>query len=154
MTAAFFVAVLVRGGGVVQAEGMMPSDQRASPPPFRISSRLKSFRYALRGLRALVREEHNARVHLAASLGAIVAGVTLRLPVADWRWLFLAMALVWLAEAFNTAIEDLCDRICPEFDPAIGRIKDLAAGGVLVASLAAAAIGLLTLGPPLVGLLR
>ena len=120
---------------------------------FSIVSRLKSFRYAIRGLRVLVREEHNARVHLAASLCVVVAGVILRLSSNEWRWLVVAIALVWLAEAFNTAIEDICDRICPEFDPAIGRIKDLAAGGVLVASIAAAAIGLLTLGPPLLRLL-
>ncbi|WP_245824738.1 diacylglycerol kinase family protein [Sphingomonas azotifigens] len=127
-----------------------PSDHQTVPKAFRISARLKSFRYAIRGLRVLVREEHNARVHLAASLGAVAAGAALGLSLPEWRWLVLAIALVWLAEAFNTAIEDLCDRICPDFDPAIGRIKDLAAGGVLVASLAAAAIGLLTLGPPLV----
>lgn len=120
---------------------------------FRIVSRLKSFRYAIRGLRLLVHEEHNARVHLAASLCAVGAGVALRLSLTEWRWLVLAIALVWLAEAFNTAIEDLCDRIRPDFDPAIGRIKDLAAGGVLVASLAAAAIGLMTLGPPLLRVL-
>lgn len=120
---------------------------------FSIASRLKSFRYATRGLRVLVREEHNARVHLAASLCAVAAGAVLRLSLAEWRWLMLAIALVWLAEAFNTAIEDLCDRICPDFDPAIGRIKDLAAAGVLMASLAAAAIGLLTLGPPLLRVL-
>ncbi|WP_313537709.1 diacylglycerol kinase family protein [Sphingomonas sp.] len=122
-------------------------------PGFSISARLKSFRYAIRGLRMLVREEHNARVHLAASLGVLAAGALLRLSWDEWRWIVLAIALVWLAEAFNTAIEDLCDRFCPDFDPAIGRIKDLAAGGVLVASLAAAAIGLLTLGPPLLRVL-
>ncbi|SFK41310.1 diacylglycerol kinase (ATP) [Sphingomonas sp. NFR04] len=125
------------------------SDQHAAPKGFSISARLKSFRYAIRGMRVLVREEHNARVHLAASLCAVATGAVLQLSVGEWRWLVLAIALVWLAEAFNTAIEDLCDRICPNFDPAVGRIKDLAAGGVLVASLAAAAIGLLTLGPPL-----
>ncbi|MET3711543.1 diacylglycerol kinase (ATP) [Sphingomonas trueperi] len=131
----------------------MPTERPAVPKGFSISARLKSFRYAIRGLRVLVREEHNARVHLAASLCAVAAGAALQLSAAEWRWLVLAIALVWLAEAFNTAIEDLCDRICPDFDPAIGRIKDLAAGGVLVASLAAAAIGLLTLGPPLLRVL-
>ncbi len=131
----------------------MPTDRPAAPKRFSISARLKSFRYAIRGLRVLVHEEHNARVHLAASAGAVAVGAALRLSSAEWRWLVLAIALVWLAEAFNTAIEDLCDRICPDFDPAIGRIKDLAAGGVLVASLAAAAIGLLTLGPPLLRVL-
>ncbi|OAN58325.1 diacylglycerol kinase family protein [Sphingomonas sp. TDK1] len=127
----------------------LPKDRQTSRKGFSISARLKSFRYAIRGLRVLVREEHNARVHLAASLCAVAVGAVLRLSSAEWRWLVLAIALVWLAEAFNTAIEDLCDRICPDFDPAIGRIKDLAAGGVLVATLAAAAIGVFTLGPPL-----
>lgn len=131
----------------------IPRERRDAEPRFSIRARLKSFRYAIRGLRWLVQEEHNARVHLVASLGALGAGLVLRVSATDWRWLFLAIALVWMAEAFNTAIEDLCNRICPEFDPAIGRIKDLAAAGVLVASLEAAAIGLLTLGPPLLALL-
>lgn len=131
----------------------IPGERRDAEPRFSIMARLKSFRYAIRGLRWLVQEEHNARVHLAASLGALGAGLVLRVSATDWRWLFLAIALVWMAEAFNTAIEDLCNRICPDFDPAIGRIKDLAAAGVLVASLVAAAIGLLTLGPPLLALL-
>lgn len=132
---------------------MNSSDPAVVPAGFSLSARLKSFRYALRGLGLLVREEHNARVHLAVSLCVLAAGTALQLPSADWRWLVLAIALVWLAEAFNTAIEDLCDRICPDLDPAIGRIKDLAAGGVLVASLGAAAIGLLTLGPALLRVL-
>ncbi|EIZ78391.1 diacylglycerol kinase [Novosphingobium sp. Rr 2-17] len=114
---------------------------------FTVRGRLKSFVFAGRGLRWLVQEEHNAWVHIAASIGAIFAGLILEISVADWRWIVLAIAMVWLAEAFNTAIEDLCNRICPEFDPAIGRIKDLAACGVLVASIAAAVIGILTLGP-------
>lgn len=59
------------------------------------------------------------------------------------------MTLVWATEALNTAIEELCDCVSPGFDPAIGRVKDLAAGAVLVAAVAAALIGLLTLMPPL-----
>lgn len=116
---------------------------------FSIRARLKSFVHAGRGLRWLVKDEHNARVHLAASAAVVAAGLVLRISPADWRWLVLSIALVWLAEAFNTTIEELCDRISPEFDVAIGRIKDLAAGGVLVASIAAVLIGALTLAPPL-----
>lgn len=116
---------------------------------FSIRARLKSFVYAGRGLRWLVQDEHNARVHLAASVAAVAAGLVLQISAADWRWLILAIALVWLAEAFNTTIEELCDRLSPEFDIAIGRIKDLAAGGVLVASIAAVLIGMVTLSPPL-----
>ena len=113
---------------------------------------MKSFVYAGRGLRWLVQDEHNAWLHLAASAGVIVAGLALHISLDDWRWLVLAIALVWVTEAINTAVEELCDRISPEFDRSIGRVKDLAAGAVLAASIAAAVVGLLTLGPPLLRL--
>lgn len=125
------------------------SEMPVPAPRFSLRARLGSFVFAARGLRHMVRREHNARLHLAASLAVVGAGVTLRVSAEDWRWLVLAIAMVWLAEAFNTAIETLCDRVNPEFDPAIGRVKDVAAGAVLVASIAAALIGVLTLGPPL-----
>lgn len=116
---------------------------------FSTRARLKSFIYAGRGLRWLVQDEHNAWLHLAASVTVIVAGIALHISLNDWRWLVLAIALVWVTEAMNTAVEELCDRVSPEFDPSIGRVKDLVAGAVLAASLAAGMIGLLTLGPPL-----
>lgn len=119
---------------------------------FSIQARLKSFIYAGRGLRWLIQDEHNARVHLAASILVIVAGIFLDVSVNDWLWLIVAMALVWLAETFNTMVEELCDRIQPDFDPAIGRIKDISAAAVLIASIASVLIGLLVLGPKMIGL--
>lgn len=86
-------------------------------------------------------------LHLAASIMVVSAGLFVQLSLEDWRWLVLAIAMVWLAEALNTAVEKLCDRVNPEFDEVIGRVKDLAAGGVLVAAIAAALIGLLTFLP-------
>jgi diacylglycerol kinase (ATP) len=114
---------------------------------------MKSFVYAGRGLRSLVRTEHNAWLHLAASAVVIAAGFALKISVSDWRWIALAIALVWIPEALNTAIEALCDRITDDFDPAIGRVKDLAAGGVLLASIGAAIIGTMTLGPAAMSIL-
>lgn len=124
------------------------SEIPAASSKFSLRARLKSFIFAGRGLRSLMQDEHNAWLHLAASLAVIAAGLLLRISAADWRWLVLAIAIVWLAETFNTAIEELCDYVNPEFAPAIGRVKDLAAGAVLVASITAALIGLLTLLPP------
>ncbi|WP_395331310.1 diacylglycerol kinase family protein [Novosphingobium sp. BL-8H] len=138
---------MVEPSDVLQADAL-PASHR-----FSVAARFRSFLYAWRGLRRLVQNEHNARLHLAVSLAVVAAGLFLKVSADDWRWLVLAMALVWLAEAFNTAIEELCDRTEPGFDKAIGRIKDVAAGAVLIASIAAAAIGLLTLGPPLLVLL-
>ena len=116
---------------------------------FSLHARLRSFRYAGRGLRQLLRDEHNAWLHLGATAAVVLTGFWLRITVADWRWLTFAAALVWMAEALNTAIEELCDRLHPGFDSAIGSIKDLAAGAVLIASGAAALIGVLTFGPSL-----
>jgi diacylglycerol kinase (ATP) len=114
---------------------------------------MKSFVYAGRGLHSLVRTEHNAWLHLAATVAVVTAGFALKISLGDWRWITLAIAMVWIAEAFNTAIEELCDRITDAFDPAIGRVKDLAAGAVLLASIGAAIIGALTLGPAAVNIL-
>ena len=114
---------------------------------FSVKARLKSFYYAGKGLRNLVQDEHNSWIHLAASITVVATGLVLQIPMRDWRWIVAAIATVWVAEAFNTAIEELCDRITPQFDEVIGRVKDLAAGGVLIASVAAAIIGLLTFMP-------
>ncbi|MFN0113637.1 MAG: diacylglycerol kinase family protein [Paracoccaceae bacterium] len=102
---------------------------------------IASFGHAVSGLAALVRRERNARIHLAATVLVVASAATLRLPVHDLRWLILAIALVWIAEAMNTAIEGLADIVSADRSPEMGRVKDIAAGGVLVASVAAAAIG-------------
>lgn len=109
--------------------------------PFSLAARAKSFLYAFAGLGHMLRTQHNAWVHLAASLGVAVAGFALRLTAADWRWLIAAMALVWIAEAVNTAFEHLCDVVSPQFHASVKLSKDIAAGAVLLAAVAAALIG-------------
>lgn len=111
--------------------------------------RLSSFLDALRGLAVLLRTERNARVHAAASLLVVSLGMALGVDRLSWCWLITAMAMVWAAEAFNTAVERLADRVTLERDPLIKQAKDLAAGAVLVTAVAATLIGLLVLGPPL-----
>jgi diacylglycerol kinase (ATP) len=107
-----------------------------------------SFVDAARGIRALVAEP-NARVQLAIACAVVVAGVWLDLDPRDWAVLALAIGLVLAAEAANTALEALADRVAPDAHPLVGKAKDVAAGGVLIASLAAASAGLLVLGAPL-----
>jgi diacylglycerol kinase (ATP) len=118
------------------------------------SERAKSFGHALRGIATLLREEPNARIHAAATAGVIGLGLVLGLPIERWPWLVAAMALVWCAEAINTALERLADATAPERSRLVGQSKDVAAGGVLIASIAAAVIGVLVLGPPLLDWLR
>lgn len=122
----------------------------AAIPTF-FARRWRSLGHATLGLVRLVRGEVHARVYLAATLLVGVAGWQAQFTAEAWRWLILACALVWSAEAINTAIERLGDRVCASHDPAIGAAKDLAAGALLVAALAASAIGASLFLPLLVG---
>ncbi len=109
---------------------------------FSIKRRLKSFRYAFSGLRVLVREEHNARIHLFATVCVIVMGVLFRISCTEWVAVALAIGLVFGMEAVNSAVENICDFVCPERDARIKKIKDLAAAAVLLSAIAALAVGL------------
>ena len=119
-----------------------------------LHARLKSFADAGRGIVLLVRTQPNARIHLLATVLVIAAGIGFRIPSGEWCLLALAMAMVWAAEGANAAIEHLADRISREHDDLIGRAKDIAAGAVLLAAIAAAAVGFFILGPRLWILLR
>lgn len=113
---------------------------------FRIGARVRSFGHAFRGLALLLRGEHNAWIHAAATLAALGLGLALGLSRGEWLALVLVIALVWSAEAFNTAIEFLADAITTEVDPRIRDAKDVAAGGVLICAGAAIAVGILIFG--------
>ena len=117
------------------------------PQGFSLRQRWRSVTHALHGLKELVRTEHNARLHVAAAaLVALLAG-GLRVSAPDWRWLLLCVAAVWAAEAFNTALERLCDRVSLARHPLIRQAKDMAAAAVLLTCLGAVGIGALTLWP-------
>ena len=61
--------------------------------------------------------------------------------------LSLAIGMVWTAEAFNTALEAFVDLVHPAWDTRAGRVKDLAAGAVLLTCLGATVVGVLVFGP-------
>ncbi len=107
----------------------------------------KSFACALRGIAVLLRTQMNARIHLLATVLVVAAGFAVRISRGEWVPLMFAIGIVWIAEAVNTVIEALADRITRENDDAIRRAKDVAAGAVLLAAITAAIIGLLILGP-------
>ena len=104
---------------------------------------IKSFQYAFKGVWYFFKEENNARIHLIASIVVTAAGFYFEISVAEWLWITLAIGLVWMAEAFNTAIEKLVDFVSPGFDKRAGEIKDLAAGAVIFAAIVALVIGIL-----------
>jgi diacylglycerol kinase (ATP) len=111
------------------------------------ADRLKSFGYAMAGLGWMLKTQHNAWLHLLATACVVSCGLFLQLRAQDWCLLVVAMALVWMAEAINTAMEYLCDVVSPQYSEAVKRAKDIAAGSVLIAACAAAIIGSLTFWP-------
>ena len=119
---------------------------------FRLSERAASFRHALRGILLVARTQHNAWIHLVATIGVI--GLGLCLPLVHWEWaaLVFAIGLVWTAEALNTALEFLADEVSQEKRERIGDAKDAGAAGVLLASITAAIIGLIVFVPHLLAL--
>ena len=116
---------------------------------FDLADRTRSFRYAGRGLRTLVSTQHNTWIHATVTVLVLAAGLLAGLARSDWCFIVLAITLVWTAEALNTALEFLCDAASPEFHPLVEKAKDVAAAGVLLSAIGAAAVGLLVLGPPL-----
>lgn len=109
--------------------------------------RIDSFGYAFTGIWQMLITQHNVWIHLIATVAVVAAGVALRLSTADWIHVIIAIALVWSAEAINTAFEFLCDVASPEFHPLVEKAKNIAAAAVLICAVAAACIGLMVFIP-------
>lgn len=114
---------------------------------FSIKARLKSFTFAFEGFAFMLRTQHNAWVHLVATILVVTVGFSLNVSADAWRWLIAAMALVWVAEVMNTAFEHLCDVVSPQFSESVKRSKDIAAAAVLVCVIASTLLGAITLAP-------
>ena len=121
--------------------------------PFSWKKRLRSFRYAFNGIASLFVSEHNARIHAAAAVVAVALGIWLRISSTEWAVVALCIGGVLAAEALNSAVEALCDKVSPGFDPLIGRAKDFAAAGVLLTAFGAAAAGILIFLPKLIAII-
>jgi len=114
-------------------------DSRKSLHP---KSRLASFRYAFNGIRSLLRQEPNIKLHALFTALALGMGWYRHLSRIEWIALTVVIALVWVTEALNTCIEELCNLYAGQaFHPKVKLIKDIAAGAVLIASIAALITG-------------
>ncbi len=108
-----------------------------------VKGRIKSFSYAFKGLWLLLSTEHSIMVQTAIAFLVILLGWWLDISAIEWILQILAIGLVLVAESLNTAIEKICDFIHPKFDTKIGFIKDISAGAVSFAAIAALIIGLI-----------
>jgi len=116
-------------------------------PRFSWQSRFKSFVYAWEGLAQFLKTEHNARIHLVLTLLVIVLCFVFKITNSEAMALVIVMALVWITELLNTALEKAMDFISTEKHPQIKWVKDLAAGAVLVAAATAVIVGCLVFIP-------
>ena len=112
-------------------------------------SRIASFGHAFRGWGYVLRTQKNAWIHSFIATVVFFLGLWLQIPLRDWAVIVLTAAVVFAAEFVNTSIEALVDLATEERHPLARISKDVGAGAVLVAALAAIVVGLLLLGPPL-----
>ena len=113
----------------------------------------KSLRNALQGICQFFRHERNGRLQVLIAFFVFLAGILLSISIVEWLVIILFTSLVISMEMFNSALEKLCDKINPEWDPEIKVIKDMAAGAVLWTSLLSIVAGLCIFIPKIIELL-
>jgi diacylglycerol kinase (ATP) len=105
--------------------------------------RIKSFGFALKGIKTLVKTQVNARIHLFAVVCVSIAGWYFHINNTEWCLVIFAFAAVLAAEALNTAIEFVVDLVSPDYHPLAGKAKDVAAAAVLLTAIGSAIIGMI-----------
>lgn len=111
-----------------------------------------TFKNAVAGLSAVIKSEVNFRFEMIIAILTISAAIFFKISFIEWISVLLLISIVLTMEAFNTAIEKLCDRMVPQEDLSIKIIKDISAGAVLIASVSAVIIGSLIFIPKIIGL--
>jgi diacylglycerol kinase len=106
---------------------------------------IKSFNWALNGLKTVWLEEINFRLECLIAVLILVTAIFFDFSFTELLAIIVAIIFVISAEIINTAVEDLCNKVQPNQDPLIGKVKDIMAGYVLIVSLGASVIGLLVL---------
>ncbi len=114
-----------------------------------MKNRIKAFQVALKGISTAIQGELHMKIHLLATCVCVVLGFILHLSPLEWVAILFCIALVIVSELINTAIELLCNKIHPDYDLDIGKVKDISSGAVLFASIISAIIGLIIFLPKL-----
>jgi diacylglycerol kinase len=114
------------------------------------NSLLNSFGFAFKGISTLLLKERNFRIHCAFFILVICAGLFFKITSSEWLAVLGISALVISLEALNTSIEKLCDLYSTEKNQSIEKIKDIAAGSVLISAIFAVIIGMIIFIPYIV----
>ncbi len=111
--------------------------------------RIRAFRYAFSGWWYVIRTQRNAWIHAIISILVIILCFFLNLPARDWAVIILTIAMVWISEFLNTALEAVVDLSMPMHHPLARVGKDVGAAAVLISAITAVLVGLLIIGPAL-----
>lgn len=114
---------------------------------------IKSFGYAFKGMYFVLKGQRNMRVHAMAIVVVTIAGIFLELTAIEWSLIALTIGAVITAEMFNTAFETIVDLVSPEYNEKAGKIKDIAAGAVLLAAIVATVVAIYIFGNKIFNLL-
>lgn len=103
----------------------------------------KSFSWAINGIRVVWREEINFRIEVAIAVIVLCSAYYLDFLMRDLMIIIGCIGAVLSAEILNTAVEDLCNKVEPNIDPMIGKVKDVMGGFVLLVCFTSAAVGIM-----------
>ncbi|MEI6277042.1 MAG: diacylglycerol kinase family protein [Prolixibacteraceae bacterium] len=121
---------------------------------FSLRKRIQSFGFALNGLKIMLREEHNSRIHLFCACLVIGLMFIFNLSPIEIGLLIMVIGMVFTAELFNSALENLADHLSPEKNEKIKKVKDLSAAAVLVSALTALIVGCMIFLPKILELIQ
>jgi diacylglycerol kinase (ATP) len=108
-----------------------------------LGKRLLGFKYATKGAWMLLRNEASIQVQAVVAVGITIAGFYFNISSSEWIAQTLAIGLVMSIEGLNTAAEEIANFVHPDFHDKIGYIKDVAAGAVFFAAIAAIVVACL-----------
>jgi len=104
-------------------------------------SLIDSFRFALDGMVHVIRTHRHMRYHLLVTMAVIALSVLLRVTKIELILLIIVIAMVLLAELFNTAVEVTVDLVTDGYHPLARIAKDVSGAAVLVTTIAAVGVG-------------
>lgn len=104
---------------------------------------IKSFKYAIQGIKTGIKEEKNMKIHILIMILVMIAGIILKISKIEWLICIILFGFVISLELINTAIENTVDLITLEKNEKAKIIKDTSAGAVLTAAVTSAIIGLM-----------
>ena len=124
-----------------------------NPDKFSLKTRLQSFRFALNGLKSLLKYEHNSRIHSIAAIAVIILGLLMKINLTEWSLLIIVIGMVFITELLNSSLESFADSMKPEWNDLIGKAKDYSAAAVLIAAFISLVVGVIIFVPKLLNLI-